>query len=361
MRVVALVNQKGGCGKTTTAIHLASRWAGEGRRTALIDLDPQGHSTLGFGLAAPAREHSLSCVLRHSGLDRHATPLQEVLIETAENLWIAPSGAELAELETELAGKPGAEERLAEHLAPLIGTLDRVVVDAPPALGMLTLNALMAAHDALVPLTPSLFDLHGLARLSELTQLLAGRSRHEIRLQVLLNAFDGRTRFAREIREELRRTFPGRVLDTTIRGSVRVREAAARGTPVDRLAPRTAIARDFAALAAELEGVAEARPPAPRPGAVQGLRVTRHGIYFTRNDVPPERVCLAGDFNRWIPDGGVVLEVHEDGGWTKFVPLEPGRYEYKLVVDGNWQTDPLNPRREPNSVGSMNSVLDIES
>ena len=361
MRVVALVNQKGGCGKTTAAIHLASRFAARGRRTVLVDLDPQGHSTLGLGLAAPAREHSLGSVLRLSGLDEAAIPLREILIDGGEGLWIAPSGAELAELETELAGRPGGEERLAEHLAPLVGQVDRVVVDAPPSLGMLTLNALMAAHDAVVPLMPSLFDLHGLARLSELTQLLSGQSRHEVRLQVLLNGYDGRTRFAREIRDELRRTFPGRVLETTVRGSVRVREAAARGVPVDRFAPRAPVARDFDALAAELERAAETRPSAPRPGAVQGLRTTRHGVYLTRNDVPPERVRLAGDFNGWVPDGGVVLEVHDNGGWTKFVPLEPGHYRYKLVIDGRWQTDPLNPRNEPNSMGSMNSVMEIDS
>lgn len=361
MRVVALVNQKGGCGKTTTAVHLASRLAALGLRTVLVDLDPQGHSTLGFGLGLPVRERSLAAVLRLSGLHENAIPLRETLVEAVENLWIAPSGAELAELETELAGTPGGEERLAEHLAALIGTVERVVVDAPPSLGMLTLNALMAAHDAVIPLTPSIFDLHGLARLSELTQLLAGHSRHEVRLQVLLNAYDGRTRFAREIRDELRRTFPGRVLDTTIRASVRVREAAARGVPVDRLAPGTPVARDFAALAAELERGAEARLPAPRPGAVQGLRVTRHGIYLTRNDVPPEHVRLAGDFNDWVPDGGVVLEVHDDRSWTKFIPLDPGRYRYKLVVDGRWQTDPLNPWCEPNDLGSTNSVMEIES
>jgi chromosome partitioning protein len=361
MRIVALVNQKGGCGKTTTAIHLASRFAALGHRTILVDLDPQGHSTLGFGLAAPTRERSLGNVLRRSGLDEGALPLREILVCAVEGLQIAPAGADLAELETELAGLPGGEERLAEHLAPLVGGVDRVVVDAPPSLGMLTLNALMASHDAVVPLMPGLFDLHGLARLSELTQLLSGHSRHEVRLQVLLNGYDGRTRFAREIREELRRTFPGRVLETTVRLSVRVREAAARGVPVDRMAPRTPVARDFIALAAELERGAEARPTSPRPGTVQGLRSTRHGIYLTRNDVPPETVRLAGDFNGWVPDGGVVLEVHDDGGWTKFVPLEPGRYRYKLVVDGRWQTDPLNPRTESNSFGSHNSVMEIDS
>jgi len=360
MRVVALVNQKGGCGKTTTALHLASRLAKLGKRTILIDLDPQGHSTLGFGLAPPPRERSLAAVLAFSGLDERAVPLRETLVDAVDGLRVAPAGAELAELETELAGIPGGEERLAEHLAPLIPEVERVVIDAPPSLGMLTLNALMAAHDALVPVEPSLYSLHGLARLSELIKLLAGHSRHEVRLRVLLNAFDRRTRFARQIREEIRRTFPGRVLETTIRNSVRVREAVAHGVPVDRFDRRAAIGRDYEALTTELEHGLEDDRTAPRPGAVQGLRVTRHGVYLTRNDVAPERVRLAGSFNGCVPDGGVVLEVHEDGGWTKFVPLDPGHYEYKLIVDGTWLSDPLNPRQAPNPVGSTNSVLEIE-
>jgi hypothetical protein len=182
-----------------------------------------------------------------------------------------------------------------------------------------------------------------------------------VRLRILLNGYDGRTRFAREIREELRRTFPGRVLETTVRFSVRVREAAARGMPVDRLAPRVPVSRDFVSLAEELERSAETLPAAVRPGDVQGLRATRHGVYLTRNDVPPDTVRLAGDFNGWVPDGGVVLKVHDDGGWTKFVPLEPGRYRYKLVVDGRWLTDPLNPRTEPNDLGSLNSVMEIDT
>jgi chromosome partitioning protein len=360
MRVVALVNQKGGCGKTTTAVHLASRFAALGQRTVLIDLDPQGHSTLGFGVPAPTRDRSLAAVLAFSGLDEHAVPLREILIDVVERLRVAPTSAELAELEPDLAGRPGAEERLAEHLAPLIPEVDRVVIDAPPSLGILTLNALMACHDAVVPVEPSLFSLHGLARLSELVKLLAGQSRHPVRLRVLLNAFDRRTRFAREVRDEIRRTFPGQTLQTVVRNSVRVREAAARGVPVDRLTPRAPIVGDYDALAAELEAVHEAERAAPRPATVQGLRVTRHGVYLTRNDVPPERVRLAGDFNDWVPDGGVVLEVHDDGCWTKFLPLEPGRYEYKLIVDGRWQPDPLNPVQAPNRLGSTNSVLEID-
>jgi chromosome partitioning protein len=153
MRVMALVNQKGGCGKTTTAVHLASRFAALGRPTVLIDLDPQGHSTLAFGLESPPRERSLAAVLGFSGLDESAVPLREILVEAAEGLRVAPSGAELAELEPDLAGKPGAEERLAEHLAPLVAEAERVVVDAPPSLGILTLNALMAAHDAIADQT----------------------------------------------------------------------------------------------------------------------------------------------------------------------------------------------------------------
>ena len=88
--------------------------------------------------------------------------------------------------------------------------------------------------------------------------------------------------------------------------------------------------------------------------------MTRHGVSLTRHDVSPEEVRIAGQFNGWVPDAGVVLEVRDDGSWTKFLPLEAGRYEYKLVVGGRWIADPLNPRQAPNNVGSVNSVLEVE-
>ena len=362
VHIIALVNQKGGCGKTTTAIHLSSCLASMGLRTLLVDLDPQGHSTLGLGVAPPERRRSLAQVLSASGLDENAVPLREILVPVVDGRFeLAPGGAELAELETGLARVRGGEERLAEHLAPLIGVFDRVVLDAPPSLGMLTLNALTAAHEAIVPVEPSLYSLHGLARLSELTKLLAGHDQHQVRLRILVNAWEGRTRFAREMLEEIRRSFAEAVLRTVIRPSVRVREAAARGVPVDRYAPNSPIAMDYRALATELEeGRKEISATSPRISA-PGLVAGRDGVYFTRRDVPPEQVRLAGDFNGWVPDSGVLLEMHEDGGWTKFVPLGPGRYEYKLVVGDRWLVDPLNPRRVMNSVGTTNSVLEIDA
>lgn len=360
MRIVAVVNQKGGCGKTTTAIHLASRFAAMGRRTILVDLDPQGHSTLGLGVGPPAADRCLARVLSSSGLDESVVPIREVLVPVADGLDLAPSGAELAELETELSRSPGGEERLGEHLAPLVHDVDRVVIDAPPSLGMLTLNALMAAEEALIPVEPSLFSLHGLARLVELMRLLTGHSHHRIGFRVFLNAYDGRTRFAKKTLEEVRRSFPGQTLRTTVRSSVRVREAAARGLPVDRLAPRAPIVQDYAALATELEREEATEVDAIRPSNVSGLVAGRDGVYITRHDIEPHRVCLAGDFNGWIPDSGNLLELHEDGAWTKFFPLRPGRYEYKLIVDGKWLPDPLNPHRVPNDTGSMNSVLEIQ-
>jgi chromosome partitioning protein len=360
VRILALVNQKGGCGKTTTAIQLASCLAAAGHRTVLVDLDPQGHATLGLGAPAPARESSLARVLSRSGLQEDAVPITEVLVEVAENLSLAPSGAELAALEPELARAPGGEERLAEHLVALTGRADRVVIDGPPSLGLLTLNALMAAHEVVVPVEPSVYSLHGMVRLVELVELLAKRRRHAARVRILVNAFDGRSNFARQTLEEIRSRFPELALETVVRSSVRVREAAARGLPVDRYASHAAIVEDYRALAAEIERSAPAEAAdAARLSPAQGLVVSQEGIYLSRSDVAPEDVLVAGDFNGWVPDAGVLLEKHEDGSWTKFLPLKPGRYEYKLVVGGRWIVDPLNSKHVVNEVGTRNSVLDV--
>jgi chromosome partitioning protein len=359
VHILALVNQKGGCGKTTTAIQLASCLAAAGHRTVLIDLDPQGHSTLGTGAAAPTHEASLARVLSRSGLEEDAIPITEILLQVAENLSLAPSGAELAELEPALADASGGEERLAEHLAALVGRADRVVIDGPPSLGLLTLNALMAAHDVVAPVEPSVYSMQGLVRLVELVDLLGKRKHHRANVKILVNAYDGRSNFARQTLEEIRRTFPEQALATVIRSSVRVREAAARGVPVDRYAPHASIVEDYRALAAELERFASAAAEARAAGPMQGLVVSHEGIYLSRHDVAPEDVLLAGDFNAWVPDGGVLLEKRDDGSWTKFLPLKPGRYEYKLVIGGRWIADPLNPRQVVNAVGSKNSVLEV--
>ncbi len=360
MRILALVNQKGGCGKTTTAIQLASCLAAAGHRTVLVDLDPQGHATLGLGAAAPARDGSLARVLSRSGLQEDAVPITDVVVEVAPNLSLAPSGAELAELEPELARAPGGEERLAEHLVALTGRADRVVIDGPPSLGLLTLNALMAAHEVLVPVEPSLFSMHGMVRLIEMVDLLGKRRRHAARVRVLVNAFDGRSNFARQTLEEIRSRFPALALETVVRSSVKVREAAAHGLPVDRYASHAAIVEDYRALAAEVERHAAAEATdAARSTPAQGLVVSPEGIYLSRSDVAPEDVLVAGDFNAWVPDAGVLLEKREDGSWTKFLPLKPGRYEYKLVVGGRWIVDPLNPKQVVNAVGTRDSVLDV--
>jgi chromosome partitioning protein len=360
MRILALVNQKGGCGKTTTAIHLAALGAASGRRTLLVDLDPQGHATLGLGVGRPEREKSVAAVLSTSGLDDRVLPLREVLVGVSDSLWVAPAGAELAELEPLLSRVAGGEERLAEHLAPLVDDFEQVVIDAPPSLGLLTLNALMAAGEVIVPVEPSLYSLHGLARLTELIRLLGDRSHHPIRFRVMLNAFDRRTRFARRTLEEVQRRFPDQLLRTTIRQSVKVREAAARGLSVDRFSRHALIVADYEALDDELQSHEPLPESRDRPSSVSGLVVSQDGVYLTRRDVEPDEVRIAGDFNDWVPDSGVFLEVHDDGAWTKFVPLRPGRYEYKLVVNGRWVSDPLNPRQVPNDSGSTNSVLEID-
>ncbi len=359
MRVLALLNQKGGCGKTTTALQLASLFAEAGLRTVLVDLDPQGHATLGLGVGAPERDRSLARVLSRSGLHEDAIPITEVLVPVTDRLFLAPSGAELAELEPELSRTPGGDERLAEHLAALSGRADRVVIDGPPSLGLLTLNALMASHEIVVPVDPSLFSMQGLVRMVEIVELTEKRRHHRAEVRILVNAYDGRSNFARASLEEIRRTYPDRTLGTVVRSSVRVREAAARGVPVDRFAPHSAVVEDYRALAKEIEKAAVAPAEAARPAAGQGLVVTGDGVYVSRRDVPPEDLLLAGDFNGWVPDAGVLLERHADGSWTKFVPLDPGRYEYKLIVGGRWIADPLNPKQVVNAVGTKNSVLEI--
>jgi chromosome partitioning protein len=263
MRVLAFVNQKGGCGKTTAAVNLAGALAARGERVLLVDLDPQAHATLALG-CAPEDEPSLLEVLTGE------QPAERALVAVAGGYRLLPATARLSEYE-ELAARaiePGRALRRA--LAPLAPAFDRVLLDCPPrADGVLTANALAACDVAVLVVEMGAFALQGALRALDLLAATDpdGGPRE---LRVLATLFDRRTRLARELLVALQARFGPALYETAIRTSVRLREAAAAGVPVQVLDPGSRAALDFAALAAEVcadRGELEARGEAPRAGA----------------------------------------------------------------------------------------------
>ncbi|MBW2360167.1 MAG: AAA family ATPase [Deltaproteobacteria bacterium] len=352
MRVIAIVNQKGGCGKTTTTINLAGCLAADGHQVLVIDLDPQAHSTLGLGIDPENVDENLYDVLAEPGGDQR---LNDILVDVEENLDLAPAGIVLSALEQRLASEPieTRAERLRAALAPLDGTYDYVLLDCPPSVGLLTFNALRAASEVIVPLETSQFAIHGVEKLLETIGLLVERIGHDLTVRVLPTLYDGRTRYARETLGKIRERFKDMCFDTVIRSNVKLREAAARGVPIVRYARSANGAIDHSALAVELEAL----------GLLAGdelpnLDEAPREVVVRFRDQQASDVRIAGDFNGWVPDKGVRSLIESEGGtrvWTKILQLPPGRYEYRYVVDGEWREDPDSSETLP--TGLARSVL----
>ncbi len=364
MRCIAVMNQKGGCGKTTTVVSLAGCLASEGHRVLVVDMDPQGHATLGLGIDPEELDENLYEVLAET--PETAARLEEVIVNAATNLDVAPSGMILSALEQKLSaeGARGRTERLSSAIERLEEPYDFVLVDCPPNVGVLTFNALRAASEVVVPLETSYFALHGVAKLLETVSLLEDRIGHQLNVRILPTMFDGRTRFAKRALAEVRETYKDLVYDTVIRQNVRLREAVQRGLTIADLDRRSYGFVDYMSLALEIlfdrdEELQELVSSITEPDPEVQVDGSDKGVVFTYKDSRAGSVQLAGDFNNWVPDLDVETRSNPDGIWEKVVRLGPGVYQYRYFVDGEWRPDPSNPRRVEGPAGGLNSVLII--
>ncbi|MGH7904388.1 MAG: ParA family protein [Candidatus Dormibacteraceae bacterium] len=227
-RIVAVVNQKGGVGKTTTAINLASALAERGVHVLLIDIDPQSNSTSGLGVdPSRPRPTVYDLLIGRAAIDEVA------MATSVPGLFLVPSHVSLAGAEIDLATMPERELRLRAALAELKGGYGHVLIDCPPSLGLLTLNALAAAHEILIPLQSEYFALEGLGHLLHTHQLVKTRLNPELKIGgILMTQFDGRTALAWQVLDEVRRAYPRHLYRTVIPRNVRVSEAPSHGRPV---------------------------------------------------------------------------------------------------------------------------------
>jgi len=225
-RITAIANQKGGVGKTTTAINLAASLAMMEKLVLLLDFDPQGHSTTGLGFPKP--DHRAGAYALMKGAPGKAL----VLSTEVPMLQVIPAGKDLAQLEFELFELPQLQV-LRRALEPLMGTFDHILIDSPPALGMLTLNALSAADDVLVPMPCEFFALDGLAELMETVRRVQSGPNPRLQLAgVLLTMAEERTNLGSAVAAEVRQAFPGKVFRTSIPRNIRLAEAPSHGKPV---------------------------------------------------------------------------------------------------------------------------------
>ena len=248
VRVTACTNQKGGVGKTTTVVNLAASLALSGSPTLVIDIDPQGNATSGLGVDRRSLDRSVYDLL----ID--GVPVADLVVGTSvDGLDLLPSTPALSGAEVELVGMPARERRLAASLAGLNGRYERVFIDCPPSLGLLTINALTAADGVLIPIQTEYYALEGLSQLVNTIRLIREGLNPRLEIDgVLLTMYDGRTRLSAQVAAEVRRHMNGTVFDTVVPRSVRLSEAPSHGLPIALYDPASRGALAYGELAGEV-------------------------------------------------------------------------------------------------------------
>lgn len=409
MRTIAIVNQKGGCGKTTISINLASALAGREYRTLLVDMDPQSHCAVGLAVPEEQIEQSIYDVLI-SNSRGEPLRLSEVLWQISDGFELAPASIDLAAFEQQMSGIAERENCLRLLLEQVKPDYDYVIVDCSPSIGLLTFNAIRAATDIIVPVDMGYFSLHGLSKQLDTLSVLSKQCSQEIDVMVLASMYDVRTKMGREILGELRKHFSGKMFKTVVNFNTKLKEAASLGQPISEYDAASKGHKDFQMLAEELVGAdtqmhraelvgtlqdkleaisasaEELLSSVEQPAASQeaemgetaevsetaevkdldaklaelyGVRQAEDAVMFTTLYPRASTVQIAGDFNNWQPENTPLQKVGENGVWQIKLPMTKGKYRYRLVVDGQWQQDPYNEFMELNPYGEYNSVLEV--
>lgn len=246
-RIISICNQKGGVGKTVTAINLSAFLAAYRQRTLLMDLDPQGHCGLGLGIDVDSLDRSIYDTFLNG--TRNFT---DTILSIKPHLDILPSNIELAALETELVNDSHRTTKLVDRLQSIKHLYEYIIIDCPPSIGLLTINALVASHMVLIPVQSSFFSLHGLERILETVGTLMETLSLDIKVYLLLTLFEGRLRESWIVREKVKSAFGKHLLNSVIRKTTRLNEATRRGISILEYEPRSMGCYDYHQLAKEI-------------------------------------------------------------------------------------------------------------
>jgi chromosome partitioning protein len=362
MKTISIANQKGGCGKTTTAVNLAACLAANNRKVLLIDLDPQAHATLGLNIKSSS---SIYNVL--SKITSKKAKLRDIIQTLGENLDIAPSSIVLSTLEQELAGEIGRESRLWEVLDDFKGSYDYILIDCPPNLGILTINAIRAAQEVIIPVEASRFSLEGLDQLVSIINLVRERLNHSVSSKVLVTNFDSRLRHSFSMLSRIKANFKEILYSNIIHVNVKLKEAQNQGADVLTYDKYCRGAKDYFSLAREIitqekgqKAVAAPEKMEKRLREIIKQELPKLSeVFFMVSAPEAKEVHLAGDFNGWKLDESSRMEHDGNGVWKKRLNLENGKHRYRFVVDGKWVEDATNPFKETNPYGTLDSLIEV--
>jgi len=467
MKIISIANQKGGCGKTTTAINLAAALSLNGKKVLLIDLDAQAHASLGLDIEG---QDSLYNVI--SKLTPRKLKIEDIIRRVEDAFDIAPSNILVGTLEQELSDEIGRELKLLEIIKTVRDQYDYILIDCPPSLGILTINALRVSEEVIIPVETSRFSMQGVDHLMDIVHLVKDRLGHEIKCRVLITMFDSRLRHSFSMLASFREKFSELLFDTIVHINVKLKESAVMGKPVAFFDKYSRGSKDYYTLAKEVilldklqkeegaepeastvskakvkvseeksaeakaevvfeeastsvkeemvnsqdddqfqgeDAIAEtieaaekiveetvveaaseenevqetevavdsqadeninsevkAEEPSFEPFSARMQETVAKEVeeFFTTRfaiEAPGAKsVYVTGSFNDWSLDDGCRLREAE-GQWIVDIPLRLGCYKYQFIVDGVWREDPNNPRRERNSFGDINSLVEVNS
>ncbi len=359
MKIIAIANQKGGCGKTTTAINLTSALALNGKKVLLVDLDPQAHASLGLNIDSPDSIYNVI-----SKIAPRKFSIEQIIININKQFDLVPSNVLVGTLEQELAGEIGRELKLTEILSTVSNRYDYIIIDCPPNLGFLTINALRASSEVIVPVETSRFSLQGVDRLIDIINLLKDRLNHEIVHRVLVTMFDSRLRHSFAMLDKIKEKFSDNLISTIVHVNVKLKESAVFGQTVASYDKYCRGSKDYFSLAKEIISTHREKDLLFNPISSKMKEVVKEKArdfgfaVFTFRAPEAKSVYVAGDFNNWYVDESCRMKQNNDE-WCANLRLKPGVYQYRFIVDGRWQEDPSNPKRAENVFGDANSVVEV--
>ena len=252
MAVISVINQKGGCGKTTTSVNIATGLARRGYRTLLADMDPQGHSTLGLGLNPDSLERTIFDLIDERP---ESVPLHTVAVAVTERLTLLPANVLLSAFEQSMAGKAWRESRLDKALARIKNQFDYIIIDCPPSLGLLTVNALLASSHAIVPIDSGFYALSGVQKLQETIQMLKDKAQHDLQIKHVITFYDNKSSFNKDFLNDLQKIAGAEsIFKQKIRRSIKFNSSQRQGKSViDLGSKRCGVAfRDYLILTQEI-------------------------------------------------------------------------------------------------------------